>query len=159
MSVHQGPAPGTHLDDIDTQGIMAMIPHRYPMLMIDRVVEIIADRSAVGIKQVTANEPYFQGHFPGNPIMPGVLIVEAMAQLAGVLLLKKLEVGNLVAELISMDRVKLRKGVHPGDQLRLEAQIVRSQPRRAEVKTRAWVGDKIAAEAQIRFMLVPAQEE
>ena len=144
---------------MDITQIMSVLPHRYPFLLVDRVLELEEGVRAVGIKNVTFNEHFFQGHYPGTPIMPGVLIVEAMAQLAGVLLLKKLEVGSLVAELISLDRVKLRKGVHPGDQLRLEAQVVRSQPRRAEVKTRAWVGDKIAAEAQIRFMLVPTQEE
>ncbi len=144
---------------MDIGQIMGVLPHRYPFLLVDRVIELEEGVRAVGIKNVTFNEHFFQGHYPGTPIMPGVLIVEAMAQLAGVLLLKQLEVGNLVAELISMDRVKLRKGVHPGDQLRLEAEVVRAQPRRAEVRTRAWVGDKVAAEAKIRFMLVPADQE
>jgi UDP-3-O-[3-hydroxymyristoyl] N-acetylglucosamine deacetylase/3-hydroxyacyl-[acyl-carrier-protein] dehydratase len=140
---------------MDITQVMAVLPHRYPFLLVDRVLELEEGVRAVGVKNVTFNEHFFQGHYPGSPIMPGVLIVEAMAQLAGVLLLRQLEIGNLVAELISMDRVKLRKGVHPGDQLRLEAEVVRAHPRRAEVRTRAWVGDKVAAEATIRFMLVP----
>ena len=144
---------------MDINQILSVLPHRYPFLLVDRVLELEEGVRAVGIKNVTFNEHFFQGHYPGAPIMPGVLIVEAMAQLAGVLLLRQMETGNLVAELISMDRVKLRKGVHPGDQLRLEAEVIRAHPRRAEVRTRAWVGDKTAAEATIRFMLVPAQEE
>jgi UDP-3-O-[3-hydroxymyristoyl] N-acetylglucosamine deacetylase/3-hydroxyacyl-[acyl-carrier-protein] dehydratase len=91
--------------------------------------------------------------------MPGVLIVEAMAQLSGVLLLKKVKQADQVAVLLSLDRVKLRKTVRPGDQLRLEAEVVRFKARTAEVNARAWVGDELAAEARIRFMLVPAQEE
>jgi UDP-3-O-[3-hydroxymyristoyl] N-acetylglucosamine deacetylase/3-hydroxyacyl-[acyl-carrier-protein] dehydratase len=126
---------------------------------VDRVIELEDDVRAVGIKNVSINEHFFQGHYPGTPIMPGVLIVEAMAQLAGVLLLKKLARADQVAVLLSLDRVKLRKGVHPGDQLRLEVEVVRSKARTAEVFARAWVGDQLAAEARIRFMLVPAQEE
>ncbi|MGB3086426.1 MAG: 3-hydroxyacyl-ACP dehydratase FabZ, partial [Phycisphaerae bacterium] len=125
----------------------------------DRVVEFEEDRRAVGIKNVSINEPFFQGHYPGTPIMPGVLIVEAMAQLAGVLLLRKLKHTGQVAILLSMDRVKLRKTVHPGDQLRLEAEVIRAKENRAEVIARAWVGDQVAAEAKLRFMLIPAEQE
>ena len=144
---------------LDINQIMAIIPHRYPFLLVDRVIEFEEDVRAVGIKNVSINEHFFQGHYPGTPIMPGVLIVEAMAQLAGVLLLKKLSHSDQVASLISMDKVKLRKAVHPGDQLRLEAEVVRAKARSAEVFTRAWVGDGLAAEARIRFMLVPNQQE
>ena len=144
---------------MDINQIMAIIPHRYPFLLVDRVIEFEEDVRAVGIKNVSINEHFFQGHYPGTPIMPGVLIVEAMAQLAGVLLLKKLTHSDQVASLISMDKVKLRKAVHPGDQLRLEAEVVRAKARTAEVFTRAWVGDGLAAEARIRFMLVPNQQE
>ncbi len=144
---------------MDISQIMEVLPHRYPFLLVDRVTELEEGVRAVGIKNVTFNEHFFQGHYPGTPIMPGVLIVEAMAQLSGVLLLKRLEIGNLVAELISMDKVKLRKSVHPGDQLRLEAEVLRAQERRASVQARAWIGDEVAAEARIRFMLVPTQEE
>jgi UDP-3-O-[3-hydroxymyristoyl] N-acetylglucosamine deacetylase/3-hydroxyacyl-[acyl-carrier-protein] dehydratase len=144
---------------MDISQIMAVLPHRYPFLLVDRVIALEDDVRAVGIKNVTINEHFFQGHYPGTPIMPGVLIVEAMAQLSGVLLLKKLAYENQVAVLLSMDKVKLRKSVRPGDQLRLEAEVVRSKARTAEVMTRAWVGDEMAAEARIRFMLIPAEQE
>jgi UDP-3-O-[3-hydroxymyristoyl] N-acetylglucosamine deacetylase/3-hydroxyacyl-[acyl-carrier-protein] dehydratase len=144
---------------MDINQIMAVLPHRYPFLLVDRVIELEEDTRAVGIKNVTINEAFFQGHYPGTPIMPGVLIVEAMAQLAGVLLLRRLTASDQVAVLLSMDKVKLRKSVHPGDQLRLEAEVLRSKARTAQVVTRAWVGDQMAAEAKIRFMLVPAQQE
>jgi UDP-3-O-[3-hydroxymyristoyl] N-acetylglucosamine deacetylase/3-hydroxyacyl-[acyl-carrier-protein] dehydratase len=144
---------------MDINQIMAVLPHRYPFLLVDRVIELEEDTRAVGIKNVTINEAFFQGHYPGTPMMPGVLIVEAMAQLAGVLLLRRLTASDQVAVLLSMDKVKLRKSVHPGDQLRLEAEVLRSKARTAQVVTRAWVGDQMAAEAKIRFMLVPAQQE
>ncbi|HUX01653.1 MAG: UDP-3-O-acyl-N-acetylglucosamine deacetylase [Phycisphaerae bacterium] len=144
---------------MDISQIMDVLPHRYPFLLVDRVLEFEEDVRAVGIKNVSINEHFFQGHYPGTPIMPGVLIVEAMAQLAGVLLLRKLQHSGQVAILLSMDRVKLRKTVHPGDQLRLEADVIRAKENRAEVVTRAWVGDEIAAEAKIRFVLIPAEQE
>ena len=144
---------------MDINQIMSVLPHRYPFLLVDRIIALEDEVRAVGIKNVTINEHFFQGHYPGTPIMPGVLIVEAMAQVSGVLLLKKLAHTNQVAVLLSMDKVKLRKSVHPGDQLRLEAEVVRSKARTAEVVTRAWVGDELAAEAKIRFMLVPAEQE
>ena len=144
---------------MDVTQIMSVLPHRYPFLLVDRVIALEDNVRAVGIKNVTINEHFFQGHYPGTPIMPGVLIVEAMAQLSGVLLLKRLARENQVAVLLSMDKVKLRKAVRPGDQLRLEAEVVRSKARTAEVMTRAWVGDELAAEARIRFMLVAAEQE
>lgn len=144
---------------MDISQIMEVLPHRYPFLLVDRVTELEEGVRAVGVKNVTYNEHFFQGHYPGVPIMPGVLIVEAMAQLSGVLLLGQLERGDLVAELITMDRVKLRKSVHPGDQLRLEVEVVRAHTKRAEVQAKAWIGDEVAAEAKIRFMLVPADTE
>ncbi len=144
---------------MDINQIMSVLPHRYPFLLIDRILSIEEETRAVGIKNVSINEHFFQGHYPGTPIMPGVLIVEAMAQLSGVLLLKKLQRTEQVAVLLSMDKVKLRKTVRPGDQLRLEAEVVRSKARTAQVVTRAWVGDELAAEARIRFMLVAAEQE
>ncbi len=144
---------------LDARAIARIMPHRFPMLLVDRVVEIDGNRRAVGIKNVTLNEPFFPGHYPGTPIMPGVLIVESMAQLGGLLLSQTLEHTGKIAVLLSLDKVKLRKPVTPGDQLVLEAETVRATARTAAVQCRAWVGGKLAAEAQIRFMMVDAEFE
>ncbi len=144
---------------LDARAIARIMPHRYPMLLIDRVVEIEGSRRAVGIKNVTINEPFFPGHYPGTPIMPGVLIVESMAQLGGLLLSQTLEHTGKVAVLLSLDKVKLRKAVTPGDQLIVEVETLRASARSAAVQCRAWVQGKLAAEAQIRFMMVDAEFE
>jgi UDP-3-O-[3-hydroxymyristoyl] N-acetylglucosamine deacetylase/3-hydroxyacyl-[acyl-carrier-protein] dehydratase len=145
--------------ELDIRSIQRLMPHRYPMLLVDRVVEIDADRKAIGLKNVTINEPFFQGHYPGTPIMPGVLIVEAMAQLGGLLMSQNLEHTGKIAVLLSLDRVKLRRPVTPGDQLVIEAESVRAKARSGHVRCRAFVGDKLAAEAQIRFMMVDAEPD
>jgi len=145
-------------DMLDIRALSRILPHRYPMLLVDRVIEIDGDRRAVGIKNVTINEPFFQGHYPGTPIMPGVLIVEAMAQLSGVLVGQTLEHTGKLAVLLSLDRVKLRKPVTPGDQLVMEAQTVRIRSRIAHLRCRAYVGDDLAAEAEIKFMLVDDEQ-
>ena len=142
---------------MDTRSIQRILPHRYPMLMVDRVLEIDGDRRAIGIKNVTFNDIFFQGHYPGTPIMPGVLIVEAMAQLGGILLSQKLEHTGKLAVLLSMDKVKMRHPVVPGDQLILEATAVRVKSRTGHVRCKAFVTDKLAAEADIKFMLVDAE--
>lgn len=141
---------------LDIRTVQRILPHRYPMLMVDRVIEMDGDRRAIGVKNVTINEPYFQGHYPRHPIMPGVLIIEAMAQLGGLLLSQKLEHTGKVAVLLSLDKVKFRRPVEPGDQLILEAQTLRVKSRTGEVFCQAHVGDELAAEAEIRFMLVDA---
>jgi len=143
--------------EMDIRRIQRILPHRYPMLMVDRVLEIIGDQKAVGIKNVTFNDIFFQGHYPGTPIMPGVLIVEAMAQLGGLLLSQKLEHTGKLAVLLSMDKVKMRQAVVPGDQLLLEAVTVRVKSRTGHVRCRAFVEDKLACEADIKFMLVDAE--
>jgi len=143
---------------LDTRAIQRIMPHRYPMLLVDRVLELDGNRRAVGVKNVTVNEPFFQGHYPGTPIMPGVLIVEAMAQLGGLLLSQTLEHAGRVAMLLSLDKVKLRKPIVPGDQVILEAQTQRANARSATVHCRATVDGKLAAEAQIRFMMVDSEQ-
>jgi UDP-3-O-[3-hydroxymyristoyl] N-acetylglucosamine deacetylase/3-hydroxyacyl-[acyl-carrier-protein] dehydratase len=142
---------------LDIRRIQRILPHRYPMLLVDRVLEIQGDQKAIGIKNVTFNDIFFQGHYPGTPIMPGVLIVEALAQLGGILLSQKLEHTGKLAVLLSMDKVKMRHPVTPGDQLLLEAVTVRVKSRTGHVRCKAFVGDKLAAEADIKFMLVDAE--
>jgi UDP-3-O-[3-hydroxymyristoyl] N-acetylglucosamine deacetylase/3-hydroxyacyl-[acyl-carrier-protein] dehydratase len=142
---------------MDIRRIQRILPHRYPMLMVDRVLEIVGDSKATGIKNVTFNDVFFQGHYPGTPIMPGVLIVEAMAQLGGLLLSQKLEHTGKLAVLLSMDKVKMRHPVVPGDQLLLEALAVRVKSRTGHVRCKAFVEDKLACEADIKFMLVDAE--
>ena len=144
---------------MDIREIMKLMRHRYPMLMVDRIVEMEGDRRAVGIKNVTINEPFFQGHYPGQPIMPGVMIVEAMAQLSGLLLSRVLEHTGKIAVLLSLDRVKLRRPVRPGDQLVLEAESIRAQSRMANVKCKAFVDDQLVAEGQIKFLMVDAEQD
>lgn len=141
---------------LDVRAIMNLLPHRYPFLLIDRVIELDGFKRAVAIKNVSINEPYFQGHWPGHPIMPGVLQLEAMAQLAGVLLLRKLENTGKLAVLWSIDKVKLRGAVVPGDQLRIEVQTIRTKPSVGHVEARCKVGGKIVAEAELKFTLVDA---
>jgi UDP-3-O-[3-hydroxymyristoyl] N-acetylglucosamine deacetylase/3-hydroxyacyl-[acyl-carrier-protein] dehydratase len=143
--------------EMDIRRIQRILPHRYPMLLVDRVLEIVGGEKAVGIKNVTFNEIFFQGHYPGTPIMPGVLIVEAMAQLGGLLLSQKLEHTGKLAVLLSMDKVKMRQPVVPGDQLLLEAIAVRVKSRTGHVRCKAFVEDKLACEADIKFMLVDAE--
>lgn len=139
---------------MDARRILRLMPHRYPMLLVDRVIEMDGDKRAMGIKNVTMNEPFFQGHYPGTPVMPGVLIIEAMAQLSGLLVSRKLEHTGKLPLLLSMDKVKLRRPVVPGDQLILEAENIRVKARTGHVKCRAFVGDQVAAEAVIKFMMV-----
>ncbi len=141
---------------LDIREILNLLPHRYPFLLIDRVVELDGFQRAVAIKNVTINEPFFQGHWPDQPIMPGVLQLEAMAQLAGVLLLRKLENTGKLAVLWSIDKVKLRGAVVPGDQLRIEVETIRAKPQVGHVRARCKVAGKLVAEAELKFTLVDA---
>ncbi|MBK8914953.1 MAG: UDP-3-O-[3-hydroxymyristoyl] N-acetylglucosamine deacetylase [Phycisphaerales bacterium] len=141
---------------LDQRAIQRILPHRFPMLLVDRVVAM-DDRRAIGVKNVTINEPFFVGHYPRQPIMPGVLIVEALAQLGGLLLSSKLEHTGKVALLLSLDRVKFRRPVSPGDQLILEAEAVNVRASVGQVFCRARVADEPAAEASIRFVLADSE--
>jgi 3-hydroxyacyl-[acyl-carrier-protein] dehydratase len=142
--------------EIDINGVMRMIPHRYPFLMIDRVVEAVANVSAVGIKNVSINEPYFQGHFPQRPVMPGVLIIEAMAQTAAVLVVHSLGAsaeGKLVY-FMTVDDARFRRPVGPGDTLRI---LVIKHKHRGMVwkfRAEARVGDALVAEATFGAMIL-----
>ena len=133
-----------------------MLPHRYPFLMVDRILRIEGEQKIVGLKNVSINEHYFQGHYPDYPLMPGVLQLEALAQTAGVLLLRKLEHAGKVPFLVRMEGVKLRRPVRPGDQLILEAEAIRIRSRSAVIKARATVDGDVACEAEMSFMLVDA---
>jgi len=144
---------------LDIRQIQRILPHRYPFLMIDRVIEMEGDRKAVGIKNVSINEPFFQGHYPGQPIMPGVMLLEAMAQLSGILLSRRLDNTGKIAMLVSMDRVKIRRAAMPGDQLVIEAEALHVRARTGHCKCRVMVGEAIAAEAEIKFMLVDEDAE
>lgn len=141
---------------LDIREILSLLPHRYPFLLIDRVIELDGFQRAVAIKNVTINEPFFQGHWPDQPIMPGVLQLEAMAQLAGVLLLRKLENTGKLAVLWSIDKVKLRGAVIPGDQLRIEVETIRAKPQVGHVRARCKVAGRLVAEAEMKFTLVDA---
>lgn len=145
------PEGTTYFDSVQVQNVL---PHRYPFLLVDRIVELEVDKRAVGIKNVTINDNFFPGHFPGRPVMPGVLIVEALAQVAGVLMLHKKENRGKLAFFMSIDKVKFRKTVTPGDQLRLEVEVVRLKSKTGQVVGKAIVDGNVVTEAELMFSLV-----
>jgi 3-hydroxyacyl-[acyl-carrier-protein] dehydratase len=140
---------------IEIKEIMAVLPHAYPFLLVDRIVEIEPGKRVVGIKNVTYNEPFFPGHFPGRPIMPGVLIVEAMAQTAGVLIFNSLpqEDHKKAVFFLGIDNVRFRKPVIPGDQLRMELEITRHRQSIWGFKGKALVDGNLVAEGELLAML------
>jgi beta-hydroxyacyl-ACP dehydratase FabZ len=140
---------------LDITQIQAILPHRYPFLLVDRIIEYEPGKRVVGIKNVTLNEPFFQGHFPGAPVMPGVLIVESMAQTAGVMMLANLpDRDQKLVFFTGIDGAKFRRPVVPGDQLRLELTVLRLRPRYIKLRGEAYVGEHLVAEAQISSSLV-----
>jgi 3-hydroxyacyl-[acyl-carrier-protein] dehydratase len=139
---------------MDQGEIQALLPHRYPFLLVDRILELELDRRIVGIKNVTVNEPFFQGHFPGRPVMPGVLIIEAMSQVGGVLAFKSvITTGKPVVYLTGIDGAKFRKPVVPGDRLRFEVDLLRKRPPFWKMQARAFVEDELVCEAEVTAMV------
>jgi 3-hydroxyacyl-[acyl-carrier-protein] dehydratase len=142
---------------LDIDAIREILPHRYPFLLVDRIEELETER-VVGIKNVTVNEPFFAGHFPDYPVMPGVLIIEAMAQVAGVLVLSGIpDRKNKLVLLAGVDGAKFRKPVRPGDQLRMEMKVLRSRATMAKVSGTATVDGAVVAEAEILCVLADRQ--
>jgi 3-hydroxyacyl-[acyl-carrier-protein] dehydratase len=137
---------------IEIKEIMSILPHRYPFLLVDRVTALEPSVAVTGIKNVTMNEPFFQGHFPGNPVMPGVLIIEAMAQVAGILAFKSGMQGSQVY-FMSIDKVKFRKPVFPGDQLRFEAKVLQIRGNVWKFSGEAFIEDKLTAQADFTAMV------
>jgi len=140
--------------EIGIQRIMEMIPHRHPFLMIDKVVDVVANQRATGIKSLSKTEYYFQGHFPARPVMPGVLIIEAMAQVGGVLLMGAIDdPESRVVYIMSLDNVKFRRPVRPGDQLRFELEITQIRGRVCKMRGVAKVEGDVVAEADMAAMV------
>lgn len=131
--------------------IIKILPHRYPFLLVDRVVECDYEKRIVGIKNVTMNEPYFQGHFPGHPVMPGVLQLEAMAQVGGILLNCKGNRSGKIAYFTSVDSARFRRMIIPGDTLRIEIEFLKAKLSIAKVAGKIFVGDEVACEAELMF--------
>jgi len=145
------------LEAVDILGLLKLLPHRYPLLMIDRIIDIDADNSATGIKNVTFNEPHFQGHFPGQPVMPGVLIVEAMAQTAGAIsLLAAAYDSPTLVYFLTIDGAKFRKPVVPGDRLEIKVRKIKKRGNIVRFACEAFVDGAMVAEAEIAAMLAPA---
>ena len=163
LDEHSGtpaPAPAPVKTTLDILEIQRILPHRYPFLLIDRIVDLIPKRRIVALKNVTANEPFFQGHFPGYPIMPGVLVVEAMAQAGATLLLGELEDrGNKLAVFTGIERARFRRPVGPGDQLRIEVDVLAWRHSAGRMQGLALVGDKRVAEAHLTCQVIVRPSE
>ncbi|MEO7714999.1 MAG: 3-hydroxyacyl-ACP dehydratase FabZ [Capsulimonas sp.] len=138
---------------LDIAAIKEILPHRYPFLLVDRVLELDPGKRAVGIKNVTVNEEFFQGHFPQRPIMPGVLVIEAMAQIGGIMILAVEEHRGKLAFLGTIDNAKFRRPIVPGDTLNIEVVLIRARGNTGKVHCTARVEDQVVAEAEIMFVL------
>ena len=142
----------------DIQEILEFLPHRYPFLLIDRIVEFEPTKRLVAIKNVTINEPFFQGHFPGYPIMPGVLVVEAMAQAGGIIMMAEMpDRHQKLVVFTGIERAKFRRPVTPGDQIRIEVEVLSFRTRAGRIQGRATVDGKLACEATLTCQVVPRE--
>ena len=139
---------------LDINEVMKILPHRYPFLLLDRIIKFEGDNKCTGIKSVTINEPFFQGHFPNHPVMPGVLQLEAMAQLASIMLLRKPENQGKIGYFLSADKVKFRKPVMPGDTLFIEGEALKIKSSVAQAKCRCFVNEALVSEAELKFSLI-----
>ncbi|MCH4166240.1 MAG: 3-hydroxyacyl-ACP dehydratase FabZ [Megasphaera sp.] len=144
---------------LEVTDIMEILPHRYPMLLVDRIIELEPMKYAIGIKNATFDEQFFQGHFPGMPVMPGVLLAEAMAQVGGVALLYPEENRGLIPYFTGIDKLRFRHPVHPGDQVVMRADIEKIKGRMGKVKAQSHVGDVLCAEGEYLFALMPSQKK
>lgn len=136
---------------LEIKEIMEILPHRYPFLLVDRILECDDQKRIVGIKNLTFNEPFFQGHFPGQPVMPGVLQMEALAQVAGILLNRLFGAQGKISYFAAIDNARFRRPVVPGDQLRMEVEIINAKPRLSKVSAKAFVDGKLVSEADLMF--------
>jgi 3-hydroxyacyl-[acyl-carrier-protein] dehydratase len=145
---------------IDIQEILGFLPHRYPFLLIDRIIEFEPRKRCVAIKNVTINEPFFQGHFPGHPIMPGVLVIEAMAQAGGIIMMHELpDRHEKLVVFTSIERAKFRQPITPGDQIRMEIDVLAFRSRAGRIEGKAYVDGKLACEATLTCQVVPRAQE
>jgi len=142
---------------LDIKDILKLLPHRYPFLLVDKITEIESQKRAIGIKNVTMNEPFFQGHFPGIPIMPGVLILEAMAQVCAITIKYQSDMEDKLGVFTGIDNCKIRKMVVPGDTLRIEVEITRLRKTIGKAKAHTYVGEELICEAELSFAMVEAE--
>jgi 3-hydroxyacyl-[acyl-carrier-protein] dehydratase len=155
------PAPSANkeLTSIDIDQILKLLPHRYPFLMIDKIVEVDSDDSAIGIKNISVNEPIFQGHFPGNPVFPGVLIIEGMAQTAGAIAIAADQTqGRHIVYMVTVDKCKFRKPARPGDVIEYHIRKIRRRSAMGWYEARAMVGSTLIAECEVGAMVTSESE-
>ena len=151
---------GRQLTTLDIDDILKCLPHRYPFLMIDKIIEIDGDESAIGIKNISFNEPIFQGHFPGKPVFPGVLIIEAMAQTAGAIVIAHdaaAGVGKSIVLMLTIDKAKFRKPAGPGDRIEFHIRKIHRRRTVGRYEARAMVDGVLIAEAEVGAMIVPGE--
>ena len=150
------PESAEHESSIDINGILKILPHRYPFIMVDRILEYEQGKHITGLKNVTVNEPFFQGHFPGEPVMPGVLILEGMAQVGALLAYKSIpgSIGNKLVYFAGIDKVRFRKVVRPGDQVIFKLELIKMKAKLSKMSGKAYVDDQLVAEADLMASFV-----